>query len=119
MSAATGRTLRTHRQRAPFYGSALTTGGGLVFLGDLVRRFRTHDAKTGDVLWEMILNGPIGGRPMNYSAGGRQYLAIGSGDLTMGTYFLPLTPGLSTPTGSNTLFVFTLPKPRAGTRRGR
>ena len=109
VSAATGRTLWTHLQRAPFYGSALTTGGGLVFLGDLVRRFRAHDAASGDVLWETILNGPVGGRPMTYSVDGRQYLAIGSGGLTMGVYFLPLTPELSTPTGSNTLFVFALP----------
>jgi len=109
VSVATGRTLWTHQQRAPFYGSALTTGGGLVFLGDLVRRFRAHDAASGDVLWETILNGPVGGRPMTYSVGGRQYLAIGSGGLTMGIYFLPLTPELSTPTGSNTLFVFALP----------
>ena len=109
ISAATGRTLWTHRQRAPFYGSALTTGGGLVFLGDLVRRFRAHDAESGDILWETILNGPVGGRPMTYSTGGRQYLAIGSGGLSMGIYILPLTPELTTPTGSNTLFVFALP----------
>ena len=110
VSAATGRTLWTYRQRAPFYGSALTTGGGIVFLGDLVRRFRAHDAETGDILWETLLNGPVGGRPMTYSVGGRQYLAIGSGGLSMGIYFLPLTPELTTPTGSNTLFVFALPE---------
>ncbi len=109
ISVATGRTLWTHRQRAPFYGSALTTGGDLVFLGDLVRRFRAHDAETGDVLWETILNGPVGGRPMTYRVGGRQYLAIGSGGLSMDIYFLPLTPELSTPTGSNTIFVFFIP----------
>ena len=36
--------------------------------------------------------------------------ASGSGGLSMGIYFLPLTPELSTPTGSNTLLVFTLPE---------
>ena len=110
VSASTGETLWSHRQRAPYYGSALATGGNLVFAGDIVRRFRAHDAQTGAVLWQTILNGPVGGRPMTYSVNGRQYLAIGAGGLAMGTAFLRLTPELTTPTGSNTLFVFALPE---------
>ena len=47
---------------------------------------------------------------MTYSVGGRQYLAIGSGGVTQGTGFLRLTPELTTPNGSNTLFVFALPE---------
>ena len=110
VSASTGETLWSHKQRAPYYGSALATGGNLVFAGDLVRRFRAHDAQTGVVLWETILNGPVGGRPMTYSVDGRQYLAIGSGGSSMGSAFLALTPELNTPSGSNTLFVFALPE---------
>ena len=109
VSAATGETLWTHTQRAPYYGSVLTTGGGLVFAGDLVRRFRAHDARTGVVRWETKLNGPVGGRPMSYSVDGRQYVAVGAGGLSMGTYFFTLTPELETSTQSNTLFVFALP----------
>ena len=110
VSASTGETLWSHQQRAPFYGSTLATGGNLIFAGDLVRRFRAHDAETGAVLWQTILNGPVGGRPMTYSVDGRQYLAIGSGGLSKGTAFLQLTPELNTPSGSNTLFVFALPE---------
>ena len=73
VSASTGRTLWSYQQRAPIYGSALATGGNLVFAGDLARRFRAFDAETGAVLWQTILNGPVGGRPMTYSVGGRQY----------------------------------------------
>ena len=47
---------------------------------------------------------------MTYSVDGRQYLAIGSGGLTMGIAFLGLTPELNTPMGANTLFVFALPE---------
>ena len=112
VSAGTGETLWTYEQRAPIYGSLLTTGGNLVFSGDVVRRFRAHDAENGAVLWETILNGPVSGRPMTYSVDGRQYLAIGAGGLTQGTSFLQLTPELTTPSGSNTLFVFALPEPR-------
>ena len=110
VSASTGKTLWSHRQRAPYYGSTLATGGSLVFSGDTVRRFRAHDTTKGEVLWQTILNGPVGGRPMTYSVDGRQYVAIGSGGLTMGIAFFGLTPELSTPSGSNTLFVFALPE---------
>ena len=110
ISAETGETLWKYEQRAPEFGSVLTTGGSLVFMGDIVRRFRAHDAETGDILWETILNGPVGGRPMSYSVDGRQYIAIGAGGSSMGTAFLQLTPELSTTSGANTLFVFALPE---------
>ncbi len=109
MSASTGDTLWLYEQRAPIYGSVLATGGNLLFSGDVVRRFRAFDAETGEILWRTILNGPVSGRPMTFSVGGRQYLAVGSGGLTQGTGFLQLTPELTTPSGSNTLFVFALP----------
>ncbi len=110
VSASTGDTLWLYEQRAPIYGSVLATGGNLVFSGDVVRRFRAFDAETGEVRWQTILNGPVSGRPMTFSVGGRQYLAVGSGGLTQGTGFLQLTPELTTPSGSNTLFVFALPE---------
>ena len=109
-SASSGETLWTYEQRAPIYGSVLTTGGNLLFSGDVIRRFRAFNAENGSVLWETILNGPVSGRPMTYSVDGRQYLAIGAGGLTQGTSFLQLTPELTTPSGSNTLFVFALPE---------
>ena len=110
VSASTGETLWSYRQRAAIYGSLLATGGNLIFSGDIVRRFRAFDAETGDVLWQTILNGPVSARPMTYSVGGRQYVAIGAGGVTQGTRFLEITPELSTPSGSNTLFVFALPE---------
>ena len=109
VSASTGETLWSHEQRAPIYGSLLATGGDLIFSGDVVRRFRAFDAGTGNVVWQTILNGPVSARPMTYSVGGRQYVAIGAGGITQGTSFLQLTPELTTPSGSNTLFVFALP----------
>ena len=109
VSASTGRTLWRYEQRAPIYGSLLATAGNLVFSGDVVRRFRAFDAASGDVRWETILNGPVSGRPMTYSVGGRQYLAITAGGVTQASMLLRLTPELTTTTGSNTVFVFALP----------
>ena len=110
VSVSTGETLWSYQQRAPIYGSVLATGGNLIFSGDITRRFRALDAENGTVVWQIILNGPVSGRPMTYSIDGRQYVAIGAGGLTQGTSFLTLTPELSTPSGSNTLFVFALPE---------
>ena len=81
----------------------------LIFSGDVVRRFRALNAENGNVLWETILNGPVSGRPMTYSVGGRQYIAVGAGGITQGTNILDvLTPELTTPRTGNTLFVFAL-----------
>ena len=56
-----------------------------------------------------ILNGAVSGRPMTYSVGGRQYLAIAAGGVTQGHGLLEgLTPELNTPRAGNTLFVFAL-----------
>ena len=81
-----------------------------MFVGDVVRRFRALNGENGSVLWETILNGPVSARPMTFSVGGRQYLAIGAGGVTQGSGLLALTPELTTTTGSNTLFVFALPQ---------
>ena len=110
VSASTGKTLWQYQQRAPIYGSVLTTGGNLLFSGDVVRRFRAFSADQGTILWETILNGPVSGRPMTYSVDNRQYLAITAGGITQGTAFLQLTPELTTARGSNTIFVFALPE---------
>ena len=110
ISASTGKTLWTYQQRAPIYGSVLATGGNLLFSGDVVRRFRAFNAEDGTMLWETILNGPVSGRPMTYSVGGRQYLAMTAGGWTQGASFLRLTPELTTTDGSNTIFVFALPE---------
>ena len=110
ISASTGKTLWTYQQRAPIYGSVLATGGNLLFSGDVVRRFRAFNAEDGTMLWETILNGPVSGRPMTYSVGGRQYLAMTAGGWTQGTSLLRLTPELTTTDGSNTIFVFALPE---------
>ncbi len=110
---ATGDLLWEYKQPAPWLGGLVATGGGLLFGGDLNRRFRALDQETGEVLWETILNSRITGGAISYEAGGRQYIAVAAGGGTFGSYeTLALTPelGLEAPTGSNTMFVFVLPE---------
>ena len=105
---STGREVWRYSQRAPNAGSALATGGNVVFHGDLNRRLRAFDAETGDVLWETILGSQITGFPVTYRAGGRQYLTVpvgGAAIFQMRNY----APELEAPIGSNMLVTFTLP----------
>ena len=63
----------------PFNGGTLSTGGGLVFWGDLHGYFRAFDAKTGDELWKVQLGSGIGAGAISYAVGGKQYIAVVAG----------------------------------------
>ncbi|OCK53801.1 PQQ-dependent dehydrogenase, methanol/ethanol family [Bradyrhizobium sp. LMTR 3] len=64
------------KEDLPFNGGTLTTGGGLVFSGNLHGDFRAIDAKTGKVLWNKKLGSGIGAGPITYMVDGKQYVAI-------------------------------------------
>jgi alcohol dehydrogenase (cytochrome c) len=106
--ASTGALLWTYDQRAPI-GSVLTTGGRLVFAGDLYRNFRALDAETGKVLWETPLEGPVEGYPISYAVNGKQYIAVSAGGASVGQRHLSqLFPELKAPAGGNVMVVFAI-----------
>jgi alcohol dehydrogenase (cytochrome c) len=99
----------SREQRAVFLTSALTTAGGLVFVGDVDRYFRAFDVLTGEVLWETRLGHAAHGYPVTYAAGGKQFIAVPTGlgifrGLT-GTLNQEIYQGRT----GNGLYVFTLP----------
>ena len=89
--------------------SLVTTGGGLVFGGDVNGRFRAFDQETGDVLWEINLGSPITGFPISYAVNGRQYVVASTGWAATASGFARLTPELR-PSAGNNIFVFALPE---------
>jgi alcohol dehydrogenase (cytochrome c) len=114
MDAASGRLLWQIRQRAVFNTAALTTAGGLVFVGDWNRYIDAYDAATGKLLWQNRLTTSAQGFPISYAVRGRQYVAVpaGVGAASWGTGIpIALTPEIARPSGggSNALFVFALP----------
>jgi alcohol dehydrogenase (cytochrome c) len=112
MDSATGRILWQHRQRAPFNSAALTTGGGLAFVGDWNRYINAYDVSGGKLLWQNRLTMSPQGFPITYAAGGRQYIAmpVGGGAASWGTTLpILLTPDIKRPSSGNALFVFALP----------
>ena len=106
-----GEILWSHRKRTPYISAALTTAGGLVFVGTFDRRAYAYDVTTGDELWRTRLPTSVQGFPVTYAVDGRQYVAIGAG--TGGgswtTIPLELAPEKRRPAGGNGLFVFALP----------
>jgi alcohol dehydrogenase (cytochrome c) len=113
MDSATGRILWVHRQRAPFNTAALTTGGGLVFVGDWNRYVNAYDVASGKLLWQNRLTTSPQGFPITYSVGGRQYLAVpvGIGAASWGTTIpIVMAPDIKRPSGGSALFVFALPE---------
>ncbi len=106
----TGVIERFHMQRNPSNGAVLATAGDLIFWGDMNRRFRAFDAKSGDILWESIVGGIVQNSTITYSVKGKQYVAIMTGDGVSHTSGkLALVPELKTPRGHNAVYVFALP----------
>lgn len=109
INVETGEQTWLNEQRA-VQMSLLTTGGGVLFGGDMNRRFRAYDQVTGEQLWETILGGSVGGYPVTFSVDGRQYVAVATGAFLVSGMYEALTPDIPANNTGNTLYVFALPE---------
>lgn len=108
INVETGKIEHIYKGRAPGNGGVLTTAGGLVFWGDLDRRFRAFDAESGEILWQTILGGAIQMSTITYAVEGRQYVAVFTGEgLLTGSLInrAEITPARS----HNAVYAFALP----------
>ena len=112
IDVSTGRQAWRHEQRAAVLGTAVSTAGGLLFTGDIDRRFMALDDSTGDVLWQSIVSAPVSGSAISYAVGGRQYIAVavGGGTASPERRALSIHTELKPPRDSPALFVFALPE---------
>jgi alcohol dehydrogenase (cytochrome c) len=109
-----------HDLEAPISTSALSTGGGIVFIGDLDPALKAFDDRDGKLLWSAPLDANPSSSVITYSVGPTQYVAVVTG---MGNYHIGAMSGryqefrksrglpASTPTGSPSIQVFALAQP--------
>jgi alcohol dehydrogenase (cytochrome c) len=96
------------KEKLPFNGGTLTTGGNLVFWGTFDGWFKAFDARNGKQLWKFNVGSGVGAGAMTYSIDGKQYVAVVTGKSTV----LPLFLGdvgkqmAASSTEGGTMFVF-------------
>jgi alcohol dehydrogenase (cytochrome c) len=100
-----------YRQRPPVTSSTLPTGGGLVFVGSLDRKFMAFDDETGEKLWESgRLSNSLESFPVTYMVDGKQYVAITANFASGLGRLASLTPEIRLPDNDPiTMYVFALP----------
>jgi alcohol dehydrogenase (cytochrome c) len=108
VNMTTGKVDRIYEGKLPGIGATLATAGDLVFWGDLDRKLRALDARSGRVLWETSLDAPVSSSTITYAVDGKQYVAVltGMGGMTGGLY---TQAGLPVPQVENSIYVFALP----------
>jgi alcohol dehydrogenase (cytochrome c) len=104
----TGEILYFNEGTDPSIGATLTTAGGLVFNGDINRRFRAFDDTTGETLWETGLGGTPSSSTISYAVDGKQYVAVMTGENLIVAQMAGLS-GTELVRGDNTIYVFALP----------
>ena len=108
----TGERKWRYQTRYMNVASLLSTGGDLIFTGDVMGEVFALDATNGKKLWGFNTGASVTGSPITYSVNGRQYVAVPTG---MGSLVGGLTPliwpesGGSFPERASTLVVFALP----------
>ena len=101
----------SYQQRASFHTGTMSTGGNLVFVGDLDRRFKAFDVTTGEIVWETRLGTSVQGHPVSFAVDGKQYIAVTA---ALGGTSPRAVPGvilteIKYPRSGNAVYVFSLP----------
>lgn len=75
----TGETKWKDGTAIPRMAGVLSTGGGLVFTGQMTGEFEAFNAENGEKLWQFQTGSGIVGQPVTWEMDGAQYITVASG----------------------------------------
>lgn len=76
----------------PLSGGVMTSGGNLVFQGEVDGSFKAYSAKDGKLIWQFKADAPILAPPITFSVKGIQYVTVLTGMGTSATILGPFFP---------------------------
>ena len=102
----TGEVRWRYMDRDPMMGGVLSLASGVVFTGNQEGFALALDAASGELLWRFRMGSGMRSQPVAYRAGGKTYVAIGSGNYAT---FVAFAGGRTAIPEGGHLFVFALP----------
>jgi alcohol dehydrogenase (cytochrome c) len=75
-----GKVAWKYHAPSPLVAGITVTAGGVLFTGEVGGPFDAFDAATGKLLYQFDTGGSVGGGVATYSVGGKQYVAVESGN---------------------------------------
>ena len=102
----TGEVRWRYMDKDPMMGGVLSLASGIVFTGNQEGIALALDASSGEVLWRFRMGSGMRSQPVAYRAGGKTYVAIGSGNYAT---FVAFAGGPTAIPEGGHLFVFALP----------
>jgi len=86
LNAVSGEVKWKYKAAKPVVSGITSTSGGVVFGGDTGGNFFALDSQTGKPLYTLATQGMIAGGVVTYQAGGKQYVALTSGNVSRITF---------------------------------
>jgi mono/diheme cytochrome c family protein len=86
VDSETGTVRWRYHTEKPVVAGVTPTAGGVTLTGDLNGNFLVFDSKTGELVYKTQTGGALAGGVVTYEAGGRQYVAIASGNVSRSAF---------------------------------
>lgn len=128
VDAETGQVRWKYHAEKPVVAGVTPTAGGVTFTGDLAGNLLVFNSKTGELVHKAQTRGSLAGGVVTYEAGGKQYVAVASGNVSRNAFgalglpsvvIMALNPGTPAASSSRMTSSPAAPTGKANTASGR